>query len=209
MKKYIFILIAVALIATSCSNDGKSNTDKSKVDNTEKVKTVEPQNEEATIINLADFDTKAADYVGKKVKFKGIVDHVCTHGGQKLFVVDEGSDARIKVTPDDEIAAFNADLVGNKIMIEGIVEEQVVDEDYLREWEEEIKAGSADNDKKDEKHLGGKVEQGGENADVSQEMEKVNNLRKMIKDSGTDHISFYSVVCSSYKVDTEKPAETK
>jgi len=200
MKKYILILSVIALFTTSCDN---TQTNNEATNNSNDVVVAD----EVTRINMADFDAKVGEYVGKKIKLKGTVDHICSHGGQKLFLVSEESDARVKVTPDEEIAAFNAELEGDLIVLEGIVEEQRIDEAYLREWEEEIKSGSEMSDDKGEgKHLGGKVEKGGENADVSEEMEKVNRLRDMIKESGTDHVSFYSVLCTSYNVVDDAPS---
>lgn len=194
MKNYLFILLALAFIATSCENSNKESTEQK----TDEVVVVE----EITPLLVAEFDDKAGDYVGKKIELKGTVDHICKHGGQRLFLVSEESEARIKVTPDEEIAAFNAELEGNNIIITGIVEEQRVDEDYLREWEEEIKSGAEMADGKGEgSHLGGTVEKGGEGADIAEEMEKVNNLREMIKESGKDYISFFSVLCTDYTVE--------
>ncbi len=199
MKKYMLIFTVIALIATSCDCEDSSKDDKS---NENAVVVVD----EVTTISMADFDDKVGDYVGKKIQIEGTVDHICKHGGQKLFVVSENSDARVKVTPDEEIAAFNAELEGDKIVIVGIVEEQRIDEAYLREWEEEIKAGSDMSDDKGEGvHLGGKVEKGGEHSDIAEEMEKVNNLREMIKESGTDHLSFYSILCTDYEVVEDVP----
>ena len=190
MKKLLFVaLIATAFI--SCQNNSQ------KVENaTEKV----PDNE-VTIIQVADFDSLAGNLVGKKIQLLGTVDHVCQHGGQRMFIVDNESDARIKVTPAEEIAAFNTNLIGNDLLITGIVDEQRIDEAYLMEWEEEIKAGSAMSDDKGEgTHLGGNVEKGGSEADVSEEMQKVNNLREQLQASGKDYLSFYSIVCTAYDV---------
>ena len=82
-------------------------------------------------------------------------------------------------------------------------------EEYLREWEEEIRSGADMADDKGEgSHLGGTVEKGGEGADVNEEMEKVNNLRKEIAESGKDHLSYYSVLCTGYEVvETETDPE--
>ena len=190
MKKLLFVaLIATAFI--SCQNNSQ------KIENaTEKV----PDNE-VTIIQVADFDSLAGNLVGKKIQLLGTVDHVCQHGGQRMFIVDNESDARIKITPAEEIAAFNTNLIGNDLLITGIVDEQRIDEAYLMEWEEEIKAGSAMSDDKGEgTHLGGNVEKGGSEADVSEEMQKVNNLREQLQASGKDYLSFYSIVCTAYDV---------
>jgi hypothetical protein len=193
MKNYLFMLLVVAIAFTSCDQNTKSN----KEEQTQNVTVVE----EVTPIMVAEFDEKAGDFVGKKVKLEGTVDHICKHGGQRLFLVTPESDARIKITPDEEIAAFNTDLEGSNIIITGIVEEQRIDEDYLREWEEEVKSGAELADGKGEgTHLGGQVEKGGEGADISEEMEKINNLREMIKESGNDYLSFFSVLCTEYQV---------
>jgi len=194
MKNYLLIITLIALFATSCENNNKVK----EADNSAEKMTIV---EEITPVAVADFEDKAGDFVSKKIKLIGTVDHICKHGGQRLFLVSETSDARIKITPDEEIAAFNAELEGNRIELIGIVEEQRIDEDYLREWEEEIKSGSDMADDKGEgSHLGGKVEKGGEGADINEEMEKINNLREMIKESGTDHLSFYSVLCTDYTI---------
>lgn len=195
MKNLILVTIVFAMIFTSCENAEKS-TETTQSENTEFAVV-----DEVTPINVADFDDKVGDYVGKKIQLEGTVDHICTHGGQRMFLVCEESDARIKITPDEEIAAFNAELEGDKIVLVGIVEEQRIDEAYLREWEEEVKAGSDMSDDKGEGvHLGGKMEKGGDHSDIAEEMEKVNHLRTMLQDSGKDHLSFYSVLCTSYDV---------
>ncbi len=193
MKKYLLILTVVAIFTTSCCEDAQKNENTNNID----VVVVD----EITTISIADFDDKVGEFVGKKIQLEGTVDHICKHGGQKLFLVSDESETRIKVTPDEEIAAFNAELEGDKIVLVGIVEEQRIDEAYLKEWEEEIKAGSDMSDDKGEgMHLGGNVEKGGEGADLDEELEKVNRLRTMLEESGSDHLSFYSVLCTSYDV---------
>ena len=123
MKKYLLFIAVIAMVVTSCENVDKSKETK---ENTKAVVV-----DEITPLLVAEFDEQAGNYVGKKIKMKGTVDHICKHGGQRLFLVSEDSEARIKITPDEEIAAFNAELEGNKLVLVGIVEEQRIDEDYL------------------------------------------------------------------------------
>jgi len=54
--------------------------------------------------------------------------------------------------------------------------------------------------KEKERIWGGNMEKGGNEADKSEEMEKVNNLRSKIAESGKDHLSFFSVLCTDYEV---------
>ncbi|MFA5420378.1 MAG: hypothetical protein WC341_18130 [Bacteroidales bacterium] len=194
MKKFIFSLVMLALIGTACQNSQVKNETASQ-------ESPEVKMDEIVLVSIADFDSVAGNYVGKQVKLEGTIDHICRHGGQRAFIVIPESGARVKITPDETIAAFNTELEGNQIVLVGMVEEQRIDEAYIKEWEEEIKAGAVKTDDKGEgSHLGGNVEKGGEGADLAEEMEKVNNLRQELLDSGNDHLSFYSVKCSSYEV---------
>jgi hypothetical protein len=197
MKKLLFI-VAIAVSFASC----QSTADKTENSNEE------IQSNEVTAVNVAEFDNMAENLVGKSIQLSGTVEHVCQHGGQRMFIVDNESEARIKITPAEEIAAFNTELIGNELLITGIVDEQRIDEAYLMEWEEEIKAGSAMSDDKGEgTHLGGNVEKGGSEADVSEEMQKVNNLREQLQASGNEYLAFYSVVCTGYEVVNEGAME--
>jgi len=200
MKKLIFSLIILAMVGVACQN----NTQKTEGANNESIAAVV---DEVAVVNLADFDSLAGNYVGKKIQLEGTMDHVCKHGGQRAFIVNPESESRVKLTPDETLAAFNTDMEGNHVVVVGVVEEQRIDEAYIMEWEQEIKSGIvAADDKGEGSHLGGNMEKGGEGADISEEMEKVNNLRQMLKDSGKDHLSFYSVMCSSLQ-EIDNPSE--
>lgn len=196
MKKIILFLAVIALFTTSCENHKTTESG-----NSNKAVAVP---DEIVELNIADFDEQAGNYVGKKIELEGTVDHICKHGGQKLFLVSEESDARIKIVPDEEIAAFNSELEGEKIELVGIVEEQRIDEDYIREWEEEVRSGTDLGDDKGEgSHLGGKMEKGGVDADTSEEMKKILHLREMLSKSENGYLSFYSVLCTAYELDDD------
>jgi hypothetical protein len=192
MKKYLVALLALVFVLSACENQQKKEAASE-----EEVVLME----EIVPVSLSDFDVKAEELVGKKVMLTGTVDHICKHGGQRMFVIETGSEGRVKVTPDENIAAFKTDLEGQSVKLIGIVEEQRIDEDYLKEWEEEIMAGvDMGDDKGEGSHLGGDTEKGGSDADMEEEMEKVNNLRQEIAESEKGYLAFYSVLCTEYKV---------
>ena len=192
MKKLLIAFIALAFVAVSCEN---KNTSKENEATTEEVVV-----EEIVEIDLIEFDDKVVELVGKKIIIAGTVDHICKHGGQKLFIVKEDSDTRLKIIPDENIAAFNTELEGESIEIVGIVEEQRIDEDYLKEWEEEVKEGIAE-DQGEGIHVDGEGEmEHDEEGNNTEAFEKINRLREMLAESGEDHISFYSVLCVEYKI---------
>ncbi len=194
MKKGMITLVAVAFLFTACQN----NTEKKETKNTEEEVVVV---EKAVPVTVTEFEKQAENLVGKKVVITGTVDHVCKHGGQRMFVIETGSEERVKVTPDENIAAFKPDWEGQTIEVEGIVEEQRIDEDFLKEWEEEILAGDDMGDDKGEgKHLGGNMEKGGSEADQSEEMKKINNLRQQIAETEKGYLSFFSILCTEYEL---------
>lgn len=188
MIKKLVITIIVALIFVSCANNAK---DQSKRDN--------------AIIetSVIDFSESAKDLVGSTVMISATVNHVCMHGGKKMFLVTEGSDASVKIVPSEEIAAFNTDLVGSEIQVTGSIEELIIDEAYLLEWESELIIAMEEGEEGDG-HGTGK----GEAADMGEHIaakESIENYRKQMTEGGLDRLEFYTIVCEKFEV--LKPAE--
>jgi len=190
MRNLLFILIAIAFIAVSCENTPEKAE--------QKEKTTEVVSNEIVNVTMADFDSLANGLVGKNIALSGLVDHVCTHGGQKMFIVDQNSDARIKVTPNEELAAFNTDLVGETLKITGIVEEMRVDEDYLKEWEEEINQGIT-GEGEGKKESADPKDHGGNEAATS-ELDQIARMRAQIAETEKGYLSFYSILATEYSV---------
>ena len=197
MKNIFFALLAIIFVASAC----QMNTEKQ-----QNPEVVEVAVMEAVDLDLANFDDKAETLIGKQIILNGMIDHVCKHGGQKMFMVNEDADARVKITTGEDMAAFNTELEGETIRVVGVIDEQRIDEDYLREWEEELLAG-ADEDAEHSEH-GDKVHMGehseevveAEEAEEPHEMKQIRNYRKMIAESEKDYISFFSVTCIEYEV---------
>jgi len=203
MKKILFSVVVLLIIVTACEN----TTQNADTQNKEQVDV-----EEIVFINLKDFEDKAADIVGKKIKLTGTIDHVCEHGGKKMFIVSEDSENRVKIVTGENMAAFNTELEGESLAVIGTVDELRIDEEYLREWEEEIKDNSGE-EENDAMHAGEKKgEPHADDADhheedISNEMNQINNLRQQLTDSGKEHLSFFSVVCVEYEVATIEEEE--
>jgi len=121
MKKIIFLL-AIIISIVSCKTETK------KVKDLKDLKAIE-----TPILAIGEFDTKAGEFVDKEIQIKGIVDHVCKHGGKKiLMVTDEGN---IHVTSDER---FDEALKGNEIALTGVVVEERIDESDCLKMEEDI-----------------------------------------------------------------------
>ena len=209
MKKLSFVFIALALLAGSCKNSPKKSENGSQ---TGKQATLTPTPEKVTTVTVADFKEKAPDLVGQSVVIEGTVDHVCKHGGQKMMLIAQNTENKVKITPDEKIAAFKPELEGNDVRVTGKVEELKVDENYLSEWEDEVNEGL---NGKEGKGVHEGKEGNKENAKADQEenggqtLQQIENLRKKLKESGKKYLSYYSVVCSKYETVKTTDSENK
>lgn len=90
--------------------------------------------EVSNVVDISNFADQAGMLVGQEVEIKGMVTHVCKHGGKKLFIMADDPDVQVKITTGEDIASFPPELEGSKIWVKGVVEAQDV------EVEEEAKA---------------------------------------------------------------------
>ncbi len=192
MNKSIFLLLALSLLV-SCGPGTKKNGTES----------------EQEIIPLAveEFLSDAGPFVDKNVNISGTVVHVCRHGGQRMFLVGENGEERIRITTGEDIAEFNIELEGESIEVKGIVKELIIDETYLAEWEAELLEGSKH--ERGEGHEGGvghgdhhgddaaetSSEEDHEDAEAEEQLKNqlanIQSVRDEIAVSGDDHLSDY------------------
>lgn len=149
-------------------------------------------------VSINDLLENAGDYVGKTVLISGTVDHVCKHGGKKMFVFGENPEDRIKITTGKNIGSFEVELEGSKVNVQGIVNELKVDENYLTMREQELE--ESDGYKGANELSDGKGHEGGMEENELEEQKKQNKqLREKLEASGQDHISFYSIECVKFE----------
>lgn len=191
MNRIILLLFAFSLLA-GCGQKSKNPVPE---------QDVQP-------ITVSDFIRDAGPYAEQTVQISGTVVHVCRHGGQRLFIVGDDGDKRIRITTGEDIAEFDVELEGETIEVVGLVRELVIDETYLAQWETEVLEGNPQ--ERGEGHEGG-IAHGDshtgdmsvpENADSSirQELARIQEVREQIAESGKDHLSDYWIETIEYKV---------
>lgn len=147
----------------------------------------------AEVFTPANFAEKAGDFVGKEVKVKGIVDHVCSHGGKKMFLVDMEAGGRIRINTGENMAAFKSEWEGSEVVATGIVDEFVIDEAYLAEWEEELKTEIQEEIESEE---GCEYE----SYTATGTYKQIQGHREAMAEKGTNKLSFYSIVATGYDI---------
>ncbi len=213
MIRKILFLFVIAALFVSCNNTQNTSADKENTD--------QEVNAELVTLAIVDFDNQAGNYVGKEVQISGLVNHTCKHGGKRMFIIDEETEQTVKIEAGENIPSFDAELEGSIVSVTGIINELIIDEAYLIEWEAEIKEemlnapeeeaelaeGEEEGEHAEGEHAEGEHEHAGggmgEAADMGEHisgLEKIENFRKEIKESGKDHLSFYSIECISFEV---------
>ena len=104
----IAILVMISLLAGACNQTpGEENS--TKLANKEKI----------VAASIEELVANPAEYENKEVALKGMVTHVCRHGGQKCFVLAEDGETQIRLVPAGNIDEFKIELEGSTIAVKG------------------------------------------------------------------------------------------
>ncbi len=186
MIKKVLLFAVIAAFFASCSNtSGDKNT-----------QIADNSNAEPVAITIEEFLAAPDSYVGKQVQIEGTAVHVCRETGKRMFIIGQDPDERIQVKAGEAIPSFAVELEGSDVQVAGLVDELRIDEAYLTQWENEVKA---DNPESDLKVHGGEEGHMAKEGDPTAELEQIQNYRNQIAESGSDHISFYSIVAKDYQ----------
>ena len=209
MIKKLFLLAFVTVLFTACNNNATTDVEGTD-EGTEKV------------YSVAELNDQIDSLVGQEVIVEGIVDHVCKHGGGKMVIFSTNPKSKIHILATDESGDFRGDeVMGELVKVVGIVDEFRIDEGFIIEKEAKLAEMIAANpegleevaeevaEEATEEH--GDDGEKGEFPDKDDKHKKeISGLKKQIekykeslakeKENGKDHISFYSVKCSTYEV---------
>lgn len=195
MKKLILIL-TVLTFTFACGNTKNKKNAKNKL-------------VEITKVEHVNFAEKAINLVSKKIEITAMISHVCEHGGKKMFLVSKENEESIKVVLGKNMAAFKTDMVGNTVKVIGIIDELRIDESYLLEWENEILAeiekAKTEAVNNASGHIAGSKDEEADQGDHKDARESIADYRQEIAESGSDHLSFFSIICEKYEL--IKPTE--
>jgi len=157
---------------------------------TSKKPAVEPK----AVIKVENIAEEAPSFVDQLVRVDGMVDHVCRESGKRIFLGEQ----RFKLLASNSVAKFDVALEGSDIEATGYVREDRIDENYLDEWEKELK-GSATIQLKEEVHTGEAEARGEDESAVETQLRQIRDYREQIAAGGKGYISFYSLEVTKLK----------
>lgn len=184
------LLIFTVLVGTSCgSKSGQQNESATE-------ETVNASLEVDSL--LANADALAS----QEITVEGVCTHICKHGGAKIFLMGSDDKQTIRIEAG-EVGKFKQECVNSIVKVKGKLVEQRIDEAYLQQWEEKVKASTAE--KHGDSAAGCSTEkQARGETNVNTAEERIEGFRQRIADrkakEGKEYLSFYFVEATEYEI---------
>lgn len=129
MIKKVLGVLTIAGLLVSCGNAPQQKEAKAE--------------KEITKLKVEQVLADIGSYVEKEIVIAGTVNHVCAHGGKRMFIIgEENTEEAIKITPNETIGVFEKELEGSHVLVTGIVKELKIDEAYVAKLEQEVAEGN-------------------------------------------------------------------
>ena len=103
MKKLTLLFSMAALFMLGCNQAPKQSDAE------------ENSMEDVVAVTIEELLAAPADFEGKTIAVKGMVTHVCRHGGQKCFVLAEDGETQLRINTSEKIDEFDIALEGSTI----------------------------------------------------------------------------------------------
>jgi hypothetical protein len=195
MKKLIYSLAIATLVLTLPACSGKKKT-------TTQSKSTHVEQTALSVDNAMD---QAEKWLEKSIEVEGVVAHVCERSGTKLFLMGSDDKHVLRVNAG-KLGKFPKSINHKRLIVEGSLKEDRIDEAYLTNWEEQIKNETEEHHGEDEGGCESEKAARGEKGDNSNE--RIANFRKRIAErkakEGKAYLSFYYVEAQKYEIVSAK-----
>lgn len=192
MKIKSFLILATALVMVAC---GGNTSNKSNNEEAEAVAAT------ATAMDIDALLASAEELAGKEVEIEGICTHICSHGGRKIFLMGSDDTKTIRIEAG-ELGAFDQKCVNSIVKVKGILNEERIDEAYLKQWEALNAANAAEEHGDGEGGCSTEKAARGETGNTVEE--RIAGFRARIAErkaaEGKEYLSFYFVLATAYEV---------
>ncbi|MBD3221602.1 hypothetical protein GF314_10205 [bacterium] len=197
MSKSLYLIAGLVLLLAGCSGGDAGDADQT---------TAAP-----AAVTIAQYNASPADYVEKTVEISGTVDHVCKHGGKRMFIMGDDPSDRVKIE-SGQVPTFEATLEGSPVRVVAVGRVETIDAAYLDAWESEATVGevaeaceSGGNSTPDEAtaEAAEAAEADHDHAEHAEhdsgDLARIAQLRQQLAESGEDHLAFYHLECVSFE----------
>ncbi len=171
MKK-IFSLLLIASTLFACGLNSSKNKTTTNI-------------QADTVVSVDNLLEKADQLVDKNIIVRGHVTHTCKHSGKRCFLLGDNEQFTIRVEAGGKITGFNRDLVGNTIIVKGLLKERQLSKEYIDQMEHEANE---------------KVKEDGSAESCATEINNIKDMRAWMKANNKDHYSIYFVEGSEYEL---------
>lgn len=191
MKKYVVLVVALMAMVgfNSCGNKQQKQQD-------------EASEQLSGAIDVDSLLAAADSLSGQEVTVEGVCTHICKHGGRKIFLMGSDDTQTIRIEAG-KVGKFDQKCVNSLVKVTGMLVEQRVDEAYLENWENQLKAATA------EKHgdsdaTGCSTEKQARGETANTPEQRIADFRKKIAArkarDGKEYLSFYYVEANNYEI---------
>lgn len=191
MKKYVVLVVALMAMVNfnSCGNKQQKQQD-------------EASERLSGAIDVDSLLAAADSLSGQEVTVEGVCTHICKHGGRKIFLMGSDDTQTIRIEAG-KVGKFDQKCVNSMVKVTGVLVEQRVDEAYLENWENQLKAATA------EKHgdsdaAGCSTEKQARGETANTPEQRIADFRKKIAArkarDGKEYLSFYYVEANNYEI---------
>lgn len=191
MKKYVVLVVALMAMVgfNSCGNKQQKQQD-------------EASEQLSGAIDVDSLLAAADSLSGQEVTVEGVCTHICKHGGRKIFLMGSDDTQTIRIEAG-KVGKFDQKCVNSLVKVSGMLVEQRVDEAYLENWENQLKAATA------EKHgdsdaAGCSTEKQARGETANSPEQRIADFRKKIAArkarDGKEYLSFYYVEANNYEI---------
>lgn len=191
MKKYVVLVVALMAMVgfNSCGNKQQKQQD-------------EDSEQLSGAIDVDSLLAASDSLSGQEVTVEGVCTHICKHGGRKIFLMGSDDTQTIRIEAG-KVGKFDQKCVNSLVKVTGMLVEQRVDEAYLENWENQLKAATA------EKHgdsdaAGCSTEKQARGETANSPEQRIADFRKKIAArkarDGKEYLSFYYVEANNYEI---------
>ena len=101
-------------------------------------KTENEESQSAKVMKVDEALVEAENHVGDTITVEGLCAHICSHSGRKMFLMGSDDTKMLRVESMELGEPFKQECIEHNVSVKGIVREERIDEEYLKQWEEEL-----------------------------------------------------------------------